>query len=63
MARISKERDRGTKSNKLQPAGEKISTITPDQSVEKELSVLEKLSEWHKRSEKTRWIIGEYLNS
>jgi len=63
MARISEKRDRDTKSVKLQPAGEKISTITPDQTVEKDLSVLEKLSEWHKRSNKTRWIIGEYLNS
>ncbi len=40
-----------------------VENAAEDKSVQEGLSILEKLNEWHERSSKTRWVIGEHLLS
>jgi hypothetical protein len=61
MAKIPKRKSQNRMSSQPRSTGEKLTNIATNQSVEKELNILEKLSDWHKRSNKTKWIIGEYL--
>ncbi|MFX0203219.1 MAG: hypothetical protein ACFFCW_44515 [Candidatus Hodarchaeota archaeon] len=63
MAKKEKKGAKSLKNGQLRGANIRVTSTANTKSVEKELSILEKLSDWHKRSDKTRWIIGEYLHS
>lgn len=39
----------------------RMSEIAATDAVGSQLQVLSKLVDWHKRSNRTKWVIGEYL--